>query len=87
MRRSPIWTARAYLRNSAETGRLRADHGRQDKSAAFGRAHVVGWIGDFRHLADPTCWRFLPETPTISMCQAPSPGSARALPAMTIAGR
>ena len=51
MRRSPIWTARAYLRNRAETGRLRADHGRQDKSAAFGRAHVVGWIGDFRHLA------------------------------------
>ena len=42
----------------AETGRLRADHGRQDKSAAFGRAHVVGWIGDFRHLAYRTCWRF-----------------------------
>ena len=28
-----------------------ADHGRQDKSAASGRAHVVVWIGDFRHLA------------------------------------
>ncbi len=39
-------------------GRRGTDHGRQDKSAAFGRAHVVGWIGDFRHLAHPTCWRF-----------------------------
>ena len=58
MRRSPIWTARAYLRNRAETGRLPADHGRQDKSAASGRAHVVGWIGDFRRLAHSTCWRF-----------------------------
>ena len=24
-------------------------NGRQDKSAAFGRAHVVGWVGYFRH--------------------------------------
>ena len=44
--------------NRTLTGRLRADHGRQDKSAAFGRAHVVGRIADFRHLVDPTCWRF-----------------------------
>jgi hypothetical protein len=35
-----------------------ADHGRQDKSAASGRAHVVGRIGDFRLLARPPCWRF-----------------------------
>ena len=35
-----------------------ADHGRQDKSAAFGRAHGIGWVGDFRRLAYPTCWRF-----------------------------
>jgi hypothetical protein len=35
-----------------------ADHGRQDKSAAFGRAHVVGWIGDFRHQTPHTRWRF-----------------------------
>jgi hypothetical protein len=30
----------------------------QDKSAASGRAHVVGWIEDFRHLGHPACWRF-----------------------------
>jgi hypothetical protein len=35
-----------------------ADHGRQDKSAASGRAHVFGWIGDIRRLACRTCWRF-----------------------------
>jgi hypothetical protein len=33
------------------------DHGRQDKSAASGRAHVIGWIEDFRHLVHPTGWR------------------------------
>ena len=43
--------------SGAETGCLNADHGRQDKSAAFGRAHVVGWIGDFRYLAHSACWR------------------------------
>ena len=52
------WYENALLKSCAETGRLRADHGRQDKSAAFGRAHVVGWIGDFRRLACWTCWRF-----------------------------
>jgi hypothetical protein len=31
---------------------------RQDKSAAFGRAHGVVWSGDFRRLAYWTCWRF-----------------------------
>ena len=35
-----------------------ADHGRQDKSAAFGRAHGVGWIEDSRRLAYRTGWRF-----------------------------
>jgi hypothetical protein len=30
---------------------------RQDKSAASGQAHGVGWIGDFRRLAYWTCWR------------------------------
>ncbi len=34
------------------------DHGRQDKSAASGRAHVLGWLGDFRRLTRPACWRF-----------------------------
>jgi hypothetical protein len=32
-------------------------NGRQDKSADLGRAHVVGWIGYFRHSARRTCWR------------------------------
>jgi hypothetical protein len=35
-----------------------ADHGRQDKSAASGRAHVIGWIEDFLRLVHPTGWRF-----------------------------
>jgi hypothetical protein len=39
-------------------GRKDTDHGRQDKSAASGVAHVVGSLGDFRHPANPTCWRF-----------------------------
>jgi hypothetical protein len=34
-----------------------ASHGRQGKSAAFGRAHVVGSISCFRHLATNKCWR------------------------------
>jgi hypothetical protein len=42
----------------ADVGSRGPGQGRQDKSAAFGPAHVVGWIGDFRHPADPTCWRF-----------------------------
>ena len=62
MRRRTIWTARAYLRNRAETGRLRADHRRQDKSAASGRAHGVGWIGDFRCLAYQTAGAFARNT-------------------------
>jgi hypothetical protein len=45
----------------SDVGRKGPDHGRQDKSAASGRAHVVGWVGDFRHLAHPTYWRFLPK--------------------------
>jgi hypothetical protein len=58
LRRSLTCRAIALPNRGAETGRLRADHGRQDKSAAFGPAHVVGWIGDFRHPAYWTCWRF-----------------------------
>jgi hypothetical protein len=42
----------------ANVGSRGPDQGRQDKSAASGRAHVVGWIGVFRRLAYPTCWRF-----------------------------
>ncbi len=55
------WYENALLKSCAETGRLRllrVDQGRQDKSAASGRAHVVGWIEDFGHPAYPTCWRF-----------------------------
>lgn len=33
-------------------------NGRQDKSAACGPAHVVGWIEDFRQLAKQQRWRF-----------------------------
>ena len=32
--------------------------GRQDKSAAVGRAHMVGWIELFCHHIPPPCWRF-----------------------------
>ena len=39
-------------------GRRGSDHGRQDKSAASGRAHVIGWIEDFLRLVHPTGWRF-----------------------------
>ena len=38
-----------------------ADHGRQDKSAAFGRAHVFGWIEDYRHLSHQARQRFRPK--------------------------
>jgi hypothetical protein len=37
----------------------RATKGRQGKSAAFGRAQVVGWIELFCHHVAPACWRFL----------------------------
>jgi len=33
-------------------------NGRQDKSAACGPSHVVGWIGDFRQLPQQQRWRF-----------------------------
>jgi hypothetical protein len=36
-----------------DVGRRGPDQGRQDKSAASGRAQVVGWIGDFRHPSHP----------------------------------
>jgi hypothetical protein len=42
----------------ADVGSRGPVQGRQDKSAASGRAHVVGWIGDFRHLGHLACWRF-----------------------------
>ena len=81
------WYENALLKSCAETGRLHADHGRQDKSAASGRAHVVGWIGDFRRLAHRDLLALSPETPTISMRQAPSMGSASATLSHDHAGR
>jgi hypothetical protein len=42
----------------SDVGSRAPDHGRQDKSAASGRAHVVVWIGVFRRLAHPAYWRF-----------------------------
>jgi hypothetical protein len=33
-------------------------NGRQDKSAASGRAQVVGWVGFFYTSAHHACWRF-----------------------------
>ena len=32
-------------------------NGRQGKSAAFGRAHVVGFVEHFRHFKNWPCWR------------------------------
>jgi hypothetical protein len=59
MRRSPIWTARAHLRNRAETGRLRLHHGLQDKSAGGSPAHVADRIRVLPHFASLRCWRFI----------------------------
>jgi hypothetical protein len=42
----------------ADLGSRGLDQGMQNKSAASGQAHVVGWIGDFRHPGHPACWRF-----------------------------
>src|SRR6267154_2964218 len=56
----------AFRMRSYEFARLAVRHGgnwsttarRQGKSAAFGRAQVVGRIGVFCHLVAPPCWRF-----------------------------
>jgi hypothetical protein len=32
-------------------------NGRQGKSAAFGRAHVVGFVEYFKHFKNQPCWR------------------------------
>ena len=45
----------------ANVGNRGSDQGRQDKSAASGRAHVFGWIEDFRHPGQPARWRFCPK--------------------------
>jgi hypothetical protein len=40
----------------------KTNHGRQDKSAAFGPADVVGRVGLFAHLGNATCRRFTPNS-------------------------
>jgi hypothetical protein len=39
---NPKWNENALPESCARFGRLHTSHGRQGKSAAFGRAHVVG---------------------------------------------
>ena len=39
-------------------GQKQPIHGRQGKSAASGRAQVVGWVGCFRYADVATGWRF-----------------------------
>ena len=39
-------------------GQADTDHRRQGKSAAFGPAHVVGFIEHFRGYINSPCWRF-----------------------------
>jgi hypothetical protein len=38
------------------------NHGRQDKSAVFGPAHVVGRVGLFGYPGNAPCWRFAPNS-------------------------
>jgi hypothetical protein len=37
--------------------RRNTTNGRQGKSVAFGRAHVVGFVEHFRHFKNWPCWR------------------------------
>ena len=56
LHRSLSWTvACSVLGQLVEENTI---HGRQGKSAAFGRAHVVGWISCFCRLATNLRWRF-----------------------------
>ena len=48
-------------------------NGRQDKSAAFGRAHVVGWVGLFRALDQLALLALHRKCPRNSTPRAPSP--------------
>ena len=43
--------------------RWKPTNGRQDKSAAFGRAHVVGRVGLFGRSGDTPCCRFMHNSP------------------------
>ena len=54
--RVPAGCGRGWNVGERETDK--PTNGRQDKSAACGPAHVVGWIEDFRQLTTQRCWRF-----------------------------
>ena len=58
LRRSPTCGAIALLNLGAETGCLRIDHGRQDKSTAIPPAQMVGWLEGFWHPAQTAGRRF-----------------------------
>lgn len=50
--------ARCGVRSSADEGIQRSPtHGRQGKSAACGRAQVVGWVEKFGHSDTSAGWR------------------------------
>jgi hypothetical protein len=42
----------------AEHRRRQPTNGRQGKRPAFGAAYVVGWIEQFAHTLEASCWRF-----------------------------
>ncbi|WP_324778771.1 hypothetical protein [Thiobacillus sedimenti] len=42
----------------AEHRRRQPTNGRQGKRPAFGAAYVVGWIEQFAHILEASCWRF-----------------------------
>jgi hypothetical protein len=42
----------------AEHRRRQPTNGRQGKRPAFGAAYMVGWIRQFAHAIEASCWRF-----------------------------
>lgn len=55
LHRSLSWTVACSL--VGQVVQRNTIHGRQGKSAAFGRAHVVGWISSFGYPATHLRWR------------------------------
>ena len=53
-----LWRALAEIARVAGGQPRNATHGRQDKSADCGLAHVVGKIEEFINVANTGCWRF-----------------------------
>lgn len=58
---NPIWNDSARSGSRAGFGRLQINHGWQDKSAAVGRTHVVGWVAVFPMPRGIPRWRFCPK--------------------------